>query len=60
VFRSNGSDVGMCSGATADNAAKLKGNQYEGALKVDASCDRIGTKDATPATNVTGAGPSGL
>lgn len=50
VFLRNGSDVGMCSGATEANTPKLNNNSYtDNALRVDASCDRIGTKDAAPA-----------
>jgi hypothetical protein len=62
VFLRNGSDIGMCSGATAANAAKLRNNSYvDNALRLDASCDRIGTKDAAPASATNpAAGPSGL
>jgi hypothetical protein len=62
VFRSSGSDIGMCSGATTANAAKLRNNSYvDGQIRLDASCDRIGTKDAAPAkTPNASAGPSGL
>jgi hypothetical protein len=50
VFTNNGSDVGMCTGATEANVPKLNNNAYtDNALRVDASCDRIGTKDAAPA-----------
>jgi hypothetical protein len=50
VFTNNGSDVGMCTGATEANVPKLNNNSYtDNALRVDASCDRIGTKDAAPA-----------
>jgi hypothetical protein len=62
VFLSSGSDIGMCSGATTDNAAKLRNNSYvDGQIHLDASCDRIGTKDTAPAkTPNASAGPSGL
>jgi hypothetical protein len=62
VFRRNGSDIGMCEGATTSNTPSLMSNFYEGgAIKLDASCDKIGTKDASPvASAVAGAGPSGL
>jgi hypothetical protein len=62
VFKNNGSDVGMCVDATAANAGKLRNNSYEGgALRLDASCDMIGTKDSAPATTANpAAGPSGL
>jgi hypothetical protein len=62
VFRKNSSDIGMCSGATAANAPGLMGNFYEaGSVSLDASCDKIGTKDASPAASANAsAGPSGL
>jgi hypothetical protein len=62
VFRRNGSDIGVCDGATTANAPGLMGNFYEGgAVKLDANCDKIGTKDASPATTANAsAGPSGL
>jgi hypothetical protein len=63
VFRRNSDDIGMCEGgATAANAPGLMGNFYEGgAVKLDASCDKIGTKDPSPvATANASAGPSGL
>jgi hypothetical protein len=62
VFRSNGSDIGMCEGATTANTPSLMSNFYEGgAVKLDADCDKIGTKDASPvATASASAGPSGL
>jgi hypothetical protein len=62
VFRGNSSDIGMCSGATADNAPGLMANFYEGgAVKLDASCDRIGTRDPSPLSSAaSSAGTSGL
>ncbi len=62
VFRRNSTDVGICSGATKENAPSLSGNFFEGgALKLDASCDRIGTKDIAPAAKANpSAGTSGL
>jgi hypothetical protein len=52
VFRDNGSDFGLCSGATADNAPTLSGNFFHGGtLRLDASCDRIGTREASPAAS---------
>ena len=46
----------------ADNAPVLRNNFFEGgALLLDASCDRIGTKDSSPAALANpSAGPSGL
>jgi hypothetical protein len=50
VFKGNLTDFGLCNGATAENAPLLKNNFYEGAAaSLDASCDRIGTKDPSPA-----------
>lgn len=63
VFKTNTNDVGMCSGATAQNAPKLSNNFYTngGAVLLDASCDKIGTVDSAPATVANAsAGPSGL
>lgn len=62
VFRGNSADVGFCVEATADNAPQLQNNFFEdGELRLDATCDRIGTKDANPAASANaGAGPSGL
>jgi hypothetical protein len=62
VFRRNGTDIGMCSGATSANAASVTSNFYEGgAIKLDASCDKIGIKDPSGATSANpSAGPSGL
>ena len=62
VFRRNATDVGLCSGATKANAPAMSGNFFEGgAPKLDASCDKIGTKDTSPAATANAsAGPSGL
>jgi hypothetical protein len=62
VFLTNSNDVGFCTDATADNTPKLRNNFYtDGAMKLDASCDRIGTKDAAPAAKAsTTAGASGI
>jgi hypothetical protein len=62
VFRRNSNDVGMCSGATPANTPVLTSNFYEGgAVKLDASCDKIGTKDSSAASSANAsAGPSGL
>ena len=63
VFKTNTNDVGMCSGATTQNAPKLSNNFYTngGAVLLDASCDSIGTVDSSPATVANAsAGPSGL
>jgi hypothetical protein len=62
VFTGNGSDIGVCLGATTDTAPVLSGNYYEGGMpRFDASCTQVGTTDAAPAAapNPT-AGPVGL
>jgi hypothetical protein len=62
VFAKNSTDIGLCNGATEDNAAVLKNNNYSsGEVALDASCFKIKIVDATPASapNPT-AGPSGL
>jgi hypothetical protein len=62
VFRMNANDIGMCSGATTANTPGLMGNFYaSGAVALDASCDKIGTKDPSPAGSAgASVGPSGL
>ncbi|MFT3923286.1 MAG: hypothetical protein QM778_12200 [Myxococcales bacterium] len=62
VFIRNSTDIGLCSGATAANVPMLQNNFFEGGtLLLDASCNRIGTKDASPASAANAsAGPSGL
>ena len=62
VFRSNSTDIGMCTDATADNVPMLKNNNYEsGSASIDASCFRIGAAEPNPATTPNPkAGPSGL
>ncbi|MEY4513584.1 MAG: hypothetical protein RLZZ450_5706 [Pseudomonadota bacterium] len=62
VFKGNLTDIGICSGATEDNAAVLKSNNYSnGEVALDASCFKIKIVDPSPASapNPT-AGPSGL
>jgi hypothetical protein len=62
VFTGNGSDIGVCLGATVDTAPVLSGNYYEGGTpRFDASCTQVSTTDAAPAAvpNPT-AGPVGL
>jgi len=62
VFKGNLTDIGICSGATEDNAAVLKSNSYSsGEVALDASCFKIKIVDPSPASapNPT-AGPSGL
>jgi hypothetical protein len=50
VFIKNGSDVGICTGATEDNTPVLENNHYEkGEPSIDPSCFRIGTTDPSPA-----------
>jgi hypothetical protein len=62
VFRNNGTDVGLCSGATAANAPVLMGNYFAtGKASIDPSCGQIGTAEMNSATTmITGAGPVGL
>jgi hypothetical protein len=62
VFEGNTNDVGLCLGATADNAPVLTGNYYvSGSALVDAGCFQIGTADSNPASApIEGAGPVGL
>lgn len=62
VFTANASDIGFCTGATADNVPVLRNNFFEGGeVLLDASCDRIGTRDSSPAAVANAsAGPSGL
>jgi hypothetical protein len=62
VFRMNGNDVGVCTGATSANTPVLTNNNYpSGSPTIDASCFQIGTTDPSPAgTANANAGPSGL
>lgn len=62
VFLQNSTDVGVCSGATDANTPVLRNNYYNGgAVRLDASCDLIGTRDSAPATaEHPGAGSQGL
>jgi hypothetical protein len=62
VFEGNTNDVGLCLGASADNAPVLTGNYYAGgSALVDAGCFQIGTADSAPASApIEGAGPVGL
>ncbi|HEX5657641.1 MAG TPA: hypothetical protein VFX59_10625 [Polyangiales bacterium] len=62
VFENNGSDFGLCNGATEANAPALKNNFYKaGEVSLDASCFRIKTVDAAPAASANPkAGVSGL
>ena len=51
VFKNNGSDFGICLGATEANAPGLKGNFYSsGEVSLDASCFNIGIEDASAAS----------
>jgi hypothetical protein len=62
VFTGNGSDIGVCLGATVATAPVLKDNYYEGGVpRFDASCTQVNTTDLAPAAapNPT-AGPVGL
>lgn len=61
-FIDNGSDIGFCFDATADNAPTLTGNYYSsGSASFDASCFEIGKADSAPsATPLDGIGPVGL
>ncbi|MDB4990109.1 MAG: putative immunogloblin, partial [Myxococcaceae bacterium] len=50
VFKMNSTDVGVCSGASADNAPVLKNNSYSsGSPVLEASCFMVGTTDPSPA-----------
>jgi hypothetical protein len=62
VFDGNTNDVGLCLGATADNAPVLTGNYYaSGSALIDPGCFQIGTADSAPASApIEGAGPVGL
>ncbi len=62
VFTGNGSDIGVCLGATTATAPVLKGNYYEGGVpRFDASCSQVNTADSAPAaTPNPSAGPVGL
>ncbi len=61
-FIDNGSDIGFCFDATADNAPTLIGNYYSsGSASFDASCFDIGKADSAPAAApLDGVGPVGL
>lgn len=62
VFEGNTNDVGLCLGATADNAPVLTGNYYSsGSALIDPGCFQIGTADSAAASApIEGAGPVGL
>jgi hypothetical protein len=62
VFDGNTNDVGLCLGASADNAPVLTGNYYaSGSALIDPGCFQIGTADSGPAAApIEGAGPVGL
>lgn len=62
VFTGNGSDIGVCLGATTATAPVLKDNYYEGGVaRFDASCTQVNTADSAPAaTPNPSAGPVGL
>ena len=62
VFEGNTNDVGLCLGASAENAPVLTGNYYSsGSALIDAGCFQIGTAESSPASApIEGAGPVGL
>jgi hypothetical protein len=62
VFKGNGTDVGLCSGATPANEPVLTGDYFAaGKASIDPSCLQIGTAAMNSATaTISGAGPVGL
>jgi hypothetical protein len=62
VFMGNGTDVGLCSGATTANQPVLTGDYFSsGKPVIDESCVQIGTAATSSATaTIAGAGPVGL
>jgi hypothetical protein len=62
VFQNNGTDVGLCSGATTANQPQLKGDFFaSGKPAIDPGCIQIGTTATSSATaTIAGAGPVGL
>jgi hypothetical protein len=62
VFQNNGTDVGLCTGATSANEPLLTGDYFAtGKASIDPSCLQIGTATMNSATaTIDGAGPVGL
>jgi hypothetical protein len=62
VFQGNGTDVGLCTGATASNEPILMGDYFStGKANIDSSCLQIGTAAMNSVTaTIAGAGPVGM